>query len=334
MSNRYFNEIELKSKISQSHLNTVCLWSEKEFIKVLKYNKNNKEFQRILLSNIYLSKENYYHLLCNYNFELEKNVYKISNVYSICDIFNITINKLLPQINSNDYKYLKFLYLFNSIAIAKRAAAKLILKNFIKNNDLDYITNFLDKENIDMEIIINIVIINDERIENFQMYLNQRYIIEPWKRNESKYTNILLSLSPWLITELIKKYKTLFTLLFSNLLKELFIIFIKLTNFKEGRLRTVDLLPIHNTNIYIENLDRKNKLKLEQILCLIYQFQQIKEYQSIVDFHLKDFIDTLYQYENIPQSNQSNNSTYNLSNIPKVDIKKIQLISKLKSIFF
>ncbi|OUM69034.1 hypothetical protein PIROE2DRAFT_3094 [Piromyces sp. E2] len=299
MSIKVFNEVELKSKISQGHLKTVCLWTEKEFIELLKYNENS--------------------------------IYKISSIYSLCDLFNITIKKLLLQINENDFKYSKFSYLFNSNAIAKRAAAMLIVKKFIKNNDLEYITDFLNKENIDMEIIINILLINDERIENFQLYLNQKYIIEQWNKNETKNTKIFLSLSPWLISELAKKYKIIFTLLFSSLLKELFLIFTKLTTFTEIRLRTTDHSPIFNTNIYIENLDKKNKKKFEQILSLINHFHYIKEYQSIINFHLKDFINTLYQYENIQQSNQSL-IVSNPNSIPIINTKNLQLISKFKSI--
>jgi len=40
MSKKDFNEIELKSKTFQGHLNNVCLWTEKEFIELMKYNIN------------------------------------------------------------------------------------------------------------------------------------------------------------------------------------------------------------------------------------------------------------------------------------------------------
>jgi len=165
------------------------------------------------------------------------------------------------------------------------------------------------------------------------MYLYQKYIIEQWHKNESKNIKIFLSLSPWLISELIKKYRMVFTLLFSSLLKELFIIFTKLTNRKEIKLRATDQSPIYNTNIYIENLDKKNKVKFEQILRLMNHFHQIKNYQYIINFHLKDFINTLYQYENIQQNNRlTSNFISNPNIIPIINTKKMQLISKFKSI--
>jgi len=48
---------------------------------------------------------------------------------------------------------MKYNYLFNPTNIAKRAAAKLIVKKFIETNDLEYIIEFINKENIDMVII-------------------------------------------------------------------------------------------------------------------------------------------------------------------------------------
>jgi hypothetical protein len=314
MFNNDSNNIDLKTKESQCHLKSVCLWDSNDFLKLLKFQKNNEKFYSTLLFNIYLSKENYYHLLTNYNFELEKNIYKISSIYSSCDIFNLLINKLLKQMNyskkkENDQIFLKYTYLFNPNNIAKRAAANLIVKKYIENEDYEYILNFLKKENIDMEIIMNILLIEDNKVENFQLFILQKCLSEEWNKDEIKFFRTILSLSPWLIGELSKKYEIFFTFIFSNLLKELFLIFIKLTTNKEDRLKSIELKPIYDTNIFFENIDKKSKIKLEQIICLIKILRKIKKYQSLIDFHLEDFINTLYQYENTQSSSKNNNNS-------------------------
>ncbi|ORX75797.1 hypothetical protein BCR32DRAFT_249267 [Anaeromyces robustus] len=195
----------------------------------------------------------------------------------------------------SDQMFLKYSYLFNPNNIAKRAAAKIIAKNFIKNDNFEDIIEFLNKEKLDMEIIMNLLLIEDSRIENFQINLLQKFLIEKWNKNE-----------------------------------KLFLIFIKLSSIKHERLRTSELQPLNNTNIYLENLDKKSKLKLEQILNLINIFNNIKEYHYIVDLHLKDFINTLHEFEESQKFTNESPSNHH-DNIPN---NKSFLISKFEKILF
>jgi len=178
---------------------------------------------------------------------------------------------------------------------------------------------------------MNILLIEDKRIENFQTYLLQKYLIEKWDENNTKYVKMLLSFSPWLISELATKYRNVFSFLFNNILKELFLIFIKLTTVKEERLRATDLQPIYRTNIYFENLDKKTKTKFEQILNLIKIFNHIEKYQPLIEYHLKDFINTLYQFENTEKS-QTNQFISNFNNNSLKKMKKSLLLSKFETV--
>jgi len=190
-----------------------------------------------------------------------------------------------------------------------------------------HINNFIK------EIIMNIFLIEDNKVENFQLFILQKCLSEEWNKDEIKFFRTILSLSPWLIGELSKKYEIFFTFIFSNLLKELFLIFIKLTTNKEDRLKSIELKPIYDTNIFFENIDKKSKIKLEQIICLIKILRKIKKYQSLIDFHLEDFINTLYQYENTQSSSKNNNnSTTIITNASERSNNKIILISKFKAV--
>jgi len=67
---------------------------------------------------------------------------------------NIYIYYYFSNEFNKDFKHSKFSYLFNPNTIAKRATAKLIVKKFIDNNNIEYIINFLNVEHINMVRII------------------------------------------------------------------------------------------------------------------------------------------------------------------------------------